>query len=97
MLPWAGLLGRIADECLYCGEKGDYFSLSSNPIACLCRTCPGQNRDKQAPKPDKKLFEKYKNKCIKLSKEWCKKNNVSYEHYEQELLDDLNRFAQEGE
>lgn len=69
--PWSGLLGRIADCCIYCGDNGSSFQMSSRGARC-CRC----NSNKE---PIPELLEKFNREYERLAKEWCLANGLDYE------------------
>jgi hypothetical protein len=78
-VPWAGKLGRIAEYCLCCGEKGQDFSISSAATRCI--KCLKQNK-----RPN--LDDEYLNKVKEAAQAWCDKNNINYKEEVVKLLRD---------
>jgi hypothetical protein len=78
MYPWSGKLGRVADCCIYCGRKDNYFHISSRGTRCVHPECTGD-----IPKPE--LLKQFQIKYEQLVREWCKENNVDFELFLEEF------------
>lgn len=57
--PWSGRLGSIADCCIYCGDFGPSFHLSSRGARC------GNCRGTLEPIPE--LYEKFEKEYVRFS------------------------------
>lgn len=79
-LPWSGKLGRVANCCIYCGDDGIDFELSSRAVSCV-------NCVAESGRP--KYGEEYANRYVLLAKRWCLDNGVDYEKSQQDHLDSL--------
>jgi hypothetical protein len=69
--PWSGRLGRIAECCIYCGDKGTSFQISSRGASCT--KCDPNSQP--IPELEKQFCEQYE----KLAREWCTKNWIDYD------------------
>ncbi len=69
--PWSGRLGRIATKCIYCGESGMSFGLSSAGNRC-CRC-----NSSMTPIPE--LRDAFLVRVELLAREWCRKNGFDYD------------------
>jgi hypothetical protein len=70
--PWAGKLGRLTDRCIYCGDGGFIFQISSASSSCV--KCIG-TKNKPIPELEQKLINTYNQKA----REWCLTNGMDYD------------------
>ena len=79
--PWSGRLGRLADRCIYCGDNGPSFQISSRGSACL--KCPDD------AKPIPELYDEYCREYEAKARIWCDERNIDYDatvaNYEKHL------------
>jgi hypothetical protein len=85
--PWSGRLGSITDCCIYCGDSGPSFQMSSRGARC-CR-CNSNSE------PIPELLEKYTQEYERLAKEWCVAHGLDYEATIQNYFDNLGPKSQE--
>ncbi len=69
--PWSGRLGRCSEVCLYCGDGGSAWSLSSAPDRCL--KC---SSDKQ---PIPELMARMEATAEESVRSWCLEHGLDYE------------------
>lgn len=70
--PWSGRLGRIADRCLYCGDNGTAWQISSSGTYCYGPECRENRRNGAQPLPE--LEKKFEETYERLAREWCQQN-----------------------
>jgi hypothetical protein len=85
--PWSGRTGRIARQCLYCGEKGSRWTLSSSATRCL--SCP--RRDDE---PIPALWAEYIAEANQAINKWCQEHHVDREKTEKALLERYGEQSQ---
>jgi hypothetical protein len=86
--PWSGKLGRIAERCIYCGNNGPAFHLSSAGTTCCEETCRAYRQTGAKPAP---AFEaKFKADYERLAKEWCLAHNIDYDQTIKDLAEKYN-------
>jgi hypothetical protein len=76
--PWSGRLGNIAKQCVYCGEAGSRFRISSRAFQCC--NCPNKTDE-----PIPELMEQVKKDYERLAREWCLKNGMDYDTVVKEM------------
>lgn len=74
--PWSGRLGRIARCCLYCGNDGPSWQISSSSHCCD-EQCHEARKNGKQPIPE--LVKETEMLYDKLVREWCKERNINYE------------------
>lgn len=85
--PWSGKLGRATDCCIYCGDSGPSFQISSHTTKCCkCRS---------NATPDPVLFQKMMENYNKSARAWCVSNGLDYEATVQNYLQNLGPHIQE--
>lgn len=69
--PWSGRLGRISRCCVYCGDSGPRFQISSR--ANCCTRCSS----KDAPIPE--FVARDESRYHELALAWCDERGIDYE------------------
>jgi hypothetical protein len=69
--PWSGRLGRVASRCIYCGDDGTSFSVSSSGHSCT--QCIGR----KAPLVELEL--QLRETIDKTVRAWCKTRHIDYD------------------
>ena len=75
--PWSGKIHGHINCCLYCGDSGPEFQISSNAGKCLGKNCRKARAEGAQPIPE--LWDKAIADGERLTREWCAKNYVDYE------------------
>lgn len=79
--PWSGRLGSISRCCLYCGDSGPSFQVSSFGARCL--------KCSHDAEPIPELVAEYEANYERLAVAWCDSRGIDYEatvaNYEKNL------------
>ena len=75
--PWSGRINGHVNCCLYCGNKGSTYQISSHAGRCLDQECRKRVRDGAEPIPE--LLKKSNDDFDRLVRGWCSKNHIDYE------------------
>lgn len=85
--PWSGYITGHINCCLYCGDDGSHYRLSSHSGRCLGKKCRVAVRNGAKPIPE--LFEKMEKDFDRLVREWCAKNYINYDATVKNFEDNL--------
>lgn len=86
--PWSGRLGAVATRCIYCGDDGPSFQLSSQGASCT--QCIGRK------KPIPELEKEYLERCEQLAEAWCVEHGIDYAATVKNLLEKVGPMDQVG-
>lgn len=86
--PWTGRLGAIATRCIYCGDDGPSFQISSRGNCCM--QCFG--RKKPNPELEKEYLERYE----QLAEAWCLEHGIDYAATVKNFSEKVGPMDQEG-
>jgi len=75
--PWSGRLGRINRRCVYCGDSGPRFQISSRAATCLAPECVHRRQAGAKPRPE--IMDEWQAEYERLARAWCAENGYDFE------------------